>query len=491
MVYNFKIKSFMLNKFDHDHPHWLFGHLLQLPKVFNDAGLRYKRERTARYRDFCLSWIGPLLPVVAITSPIGARALLKTAEPKGNMYQMLKPWLGEGLLLSSGEKWARNRRLLTPAFHFEILKPYLVIKNRAADVFCKKFEKYAVSGDFFDVCSVVTMFTLDVILQCSFSYETNCQDQGSGHPYVKAVNELGRLLSKRVMNPLLHSDLIYYLTQDGRQFRKHCIYVHSITEDIILSRRAALKKNNATSERKISSRRGCQDFLDILLMAKDEHDIGLRDKEIRDEVDTFLFEGHDTTASAISWTLYSIAQHGIVQCRLQKEIDSLLYNRKTDDLLASDLNQLMYLSMCIKESLRLHCVVSAIMRQVTRDFTVDNGKTIPENTLTSILIYCIHHNPHIWEDSLEFRPERFSPENIDKIPTFSYIPFSAGPRNCIGQNFALHEIKVILVKVLHRFFLELDPSHKPGKLESMVMRAENGIKIKVTQRGKGQYMFEE
>ncbi|XP_055959337.1 ultra-long-chain fatty acid omega-hydroxylase-like [Patella vulgata] len=216
-------------------------------------------------------------------------------------------------------------------------------------------------------------------------------------------------------------------------------------------------------------------------MAMDENGLGLTDQEIRAEVDTFLFKGHDTTASALSWTIFSLAQHPKIQSQVQIEIDELLSGRMTDDLMASDLNELPYLTMCIKESLHLHSIISFITRHTEQDCKVLD-KTIPNDTMTTILIYGLHHNPSIWEDSLEFRPERFSPENIDKINPFAYIPFSAGPRNCIGQNFAMHEIKVLLVKILNRFHLELDPNHDVKKFAGIVTRAENGIRMKAKLR---------
>ncbi|KAK6165883.1 hypothetical protein SNE40_022704 [Patella caerulea] len=145
--------------------------------------------------------------------------------------------------------------------------------------------------------------------------------------------------------------------------------------------------------------------------------------------------------------------------------------------------------MCIKESLRLHSIVSFITRNTEQNFKVLD-KTIPRDTMTTILIYGLHHNPSVWEDSLEFRPERFSPENIDKINPFAYIPFSAGPRNCIGQNFAMHEIKVLLVKILNRFHLELDPNHDVKKFAGVVTRAENGIRMKAKLRIPGQCIHE-
>ncbi|ESP04976.1 hypothetical protein LOTGIDRAFT_211775 [Lottia gigantea] len=484
----YRQRTAILNHFDHDPAHWFWGNLNDFPKRPDEHGLKWKRDRIAQYPDATTNWFGFLLPEVCLTSAKSVKPLLKSFEPKGFMYRFLTPWLGDGLLLSKGDKWARNRRLLTPAFHFEILKPYLQIKNRAADKLCSKIQKFAETGEYFEGCHMITMFTLDVILKCAFSYEINCQDIGDEHPYVKAIFELGNILTDRFLKPWLHPDFIFFRTALGKSFMKNCEKIHKIAEDIIAQRKRVLLENGQSDDG-IKKRGKYTDFLDILLMASDENGVGLTDLEIRDEVNTFLFEGHDTTASAISWALFSLADNGEIQDRVQQEIDNLLVGRNSDDLEANDLQKLPYLSMCIKESLRLHSTVSYIQRQTEAPHNI-LGKLLPADIMTSIYIYCVHHNPQYWQESLVFKPERFTPENIEKMDPFAFIPFSAGPRNCIGQNFAMHEIKVALVKILSRYFLDVDPNHEVKKIECLVMRAETGIRFKATLRMSGQYRFQ-
>ncbi|PVD31381.1 hypothetical protein C0Q70_06793 [Pomacea canaliculata] len=179
--------------------------------------------------------------------------------------------------------------------------------------------------------------------------------------------------------------------------------------------------------------------------------------------------------------MYSLAQHPDIQATCHEEIDELLRFRETDDILWEDLSHLPYLSMCIKEALRLHSPVPFIQRQLTQDTDLD-GFLAPKGMLVNIIVYNIHHNPTVWEDSLEFRPERFTEENINARSPYAFIPFSAGPRNCIGQNFAMDEMKLVLAKMLYRFTLVLDPGHKVEKLESLVMKAKTGIQMKVIPR---------
>ncbi|KAK7506002.1 hypothetical protein BaRGS_00002724, partial [Batillaria attramentaria] len=344
-----------------------------------------------------------------------------------------------------GQKWEHNRRLLAPAFHFDILRPYLSIKNKAADVLLGKLDRYARRCEYFEVFGIVRMFTLDVILKCAFSYETGCQQLGEQHPYIRAVVALSEMAVKRFFQPWLYSDWLYFLTPSGRQFLKHCQKVHAVAEEVIAKRREALRLDSEDAKHK----QRYLDFLDILLTARDENGEGLTPSEIRDEVDTFLLAGHDTTTSAISWAMFSLAEHPEIQATCQAEVDELLAGRQTDYIVWEDLSNLPYLTMCIKETLRMYSPLTYIQRELTRDTEID-GHTVPAGCIVNIGIYDVHHNPTVWDHSMEFHPERFREENISARSPFAFIPFSAGPRNCMGQNFAMNEIKLVLARMLHK-----------------------------------------
>ncbi|XP_060077843.1 cytochrome P450 4F2-like isoform X3 [Ylistrum balloti] len=437
-------RNAMIERFPGSKANILFGNLLEYPGP-NEAGLKYQRDMTALFPRISRAWLGPFIPLIIVNHPETVKAIMKTSEPKGKqIYRLIEPWVGDGLLLSGGSKWRRNRRLLTPAFHFDILKPYQKLNNRTADIFIDKLDKFHLEGDgYFEAFSHVSQYTLDVILQCAFSYKTDCQNIGDKHPYVRCVTELLELITDRFFKPWLHNDIVYLLTSDGRRFKRHCDFVHKVAEDIIAQRREAMKLEDSSGEKK------ALDFLDILLTAKDEEGMGLTDSEIRNEVDTFLFEGHDTTASAISWTLYSLAEHHDIQKRAQQEIDEVLQGRDSDDITWDDCSNLPYLTMCLREAMRIHVPVPLLLRETTEDLEMC-GHVIPTGTLITLSLYRLHHNVEIWENSLEFDPERFTVENMEKRDPFAFVPFSAGPRNCIGQSFAMHEMKTILARILRR-----------------------------------------
>ncbi|XP_033735423.1 leukotriene-B4 omega-hydroxylase 3-like [Pecten maximus] len=452
-----------------DNVHWLYGNILQSPSN-GEKRLEYLKNLVKRFPRFYRLWIGPK-PVIMLTHPDTIKILLKTAEPKtvgfGGAYRHGRPWLGDGLLIAGGQRWARSRRLLTPAFHFDVLRPYTEVYNEASEELLKNIGMCAEKGESFETFHVVSACTLDIILRCAFSYCTNCQNLGKSHPYVTAVNEIAEEWATRNKKPWLFPDIIFYLTKGGRRFKRQCKYVHDVAEDVIDKRRRTLEAGGVPEKK-------YKDFLDILLMARDENGKGLTREEIRNEVDTFLFEGHDTTASAISWILYSLATHPEHQAKVQEEIDHVLEGRESDRLQWEDMPKLEYLTLCIKEGMRLHSPVPFIQRESTREFIID-GKTLPPGTNLSCSIFSVHHNPTVWSQSDKFIPQRFSKENIAQMDSFAFLPFAAGPRNCIGQTFAMNEEKVVIARILQRYTIELDPTVEVKKHPAAVMRSKNGV----------------
>ncbi|KAK7478152.1 hypothetical protein BaRGS_00030599 [Batillaria attramentaria] len=473
---------------------WIWGNLHKMRGKSTEERLTHQYNRMLRFPKFTRFWVGPFRAniglhhpstvkeilkssgpfraIIGLHHPDSIRELLKTSEPKPSMYYFALPWLGTGLLLANGERWARSRRLLTPAFHFDILKPYVGISNRAADLLVNRIAKHAEKKANFEVFGHISLCTLDVILQCAMSYQGDIQLKGETDPYVLAVNELSDLWFERGRNPFLYNDFIYGLTKNGRRFLKQCDFVHSLSERVIQTRKEKLEKEGPSKKRYL-------DFLDILLTAKDETGKGLTDLEIRNEVDTFMFEGHDTTASAISWILYSLAKHPEYQQKVQAEIDEVLGDRQ--DVEWTDLPKLEYLTQVIKEGMRLHCPVPFIQRQLTQPTTIE-GVTLPVGTYCTIHLLNLHHNPLVWPDPWTFDPDRFHPDNMKDKDTYAFVPFSAGPRNCIGQHFAMNEEKVVLSRLLHKFTFTLDKDHVVKRKVAAVMRAETGIKMFATPR---------
>ncbi|XP_068095134.1 cytochrome P450 4A12A-like isoform X2 [Hyperolius riggenbachi] len=393
-------------------------------------------------------------------------------DPKDDTaYKFIVPWIGEGLLVLSGPKWFQHRRLLTPGFHYDVLKPYVELMADCTKIMLDKWEVLIPDKKPVELFHHVSLMTLDSIMKCAFSYESNCQTD-SESDYIKAVYQLSNEVDHRFRNLFYHNDLLYSLSPHGFQFRKAQRIAHQHTDKVIKQRKELLKCEKELD--KISQKRHL-DFLDILLCAKDENGQGLSDKDLRAEVDTFMFEGHDTTASGLSWIFYCLAKYPEHQKKCREEIVEVLGDQ--DTIGWEDLRKILYTTMCIKESLRLYPPVPGIARTLSKPITFCDGRSLPEGSQVIVSIYCINRSPSFWKDPQVFDPLRFSGENSSGRHPHAFLPFSAGARNCIGQNFAINEMKVGVALTLQRFHLLPDPEHEPMKAPKIVLRSLNGIHI--------------
>ena len=468
------MEVFMVTK-----PHWFFGHFRQHPGP-NQAGL-LKFTEWAEKSVGCFCLIYPLRPTLVLCHPDTLKILLKTNAPKGGFpdtdwsYWLTDPWLGNGLLTSNGTKWARNRRLLTPGFHFDVLKPYVQIFNECVETLMSKLDMESQKGDSVEIFKPVSLCTLNAITRCAFSSTEDVQTVGESSPYVKCVLDLSKFIVKRMFQPLFLSDIIYYkFSQDGKDFLKRCQFSHGIANKCISKRHKALQENQSMLDHRH------KDFLDILLLAKDDSGQGLSDKEILDEVETFMFEGHDTTASGLSWCLYNLARHPEYQSKAREEVDKVMENQTR--VLWGDLTNLPYLTMCIKESLRLYPPVAFVQRLLDEPTTFQ-GQTLEAGSPIDVNIWCAHHNKHVWgEDHMTYKPQRFSANNVAKMDSYAFIPFSAGPRNCIGQVFVMNELKVSLARLVHKFEFTVDPTHNVEMVPELILRPKYGIKLFLKKR---------
>ncbi|XP_078657954.1 cytochrome P450 4F4-like [Branchiostoma floridae x Branchiostoma belcheri] len=476
LVKNFQDNVRALDKFPGAPRHWLLGHVHKLYPPDETGALKFTNELTAEYVYAFPLWFGPI-GFLNTCHPEYAKTILATTEPKDEVvYRFIKPWIGDGLLVSHGQKWFRNRRLLTPAFHFGVLQPYTRVFSDSTNIMMAKWKQQG-AGALISVFDDVSLMTLDSMLKCALTVDSNCQVDRKQNPYVAAVFGLGKLAVQRFLFFPLHSDLIYYFTPMGYRFRKLCRLVHQHSETVIRERRQALKHQEGHQDSPGQGKKYL-DFLDILLKTKDEDGNGLSDAEIRDEVDTFMFEGHDTTASGLSWTLYNLARHPEYQERCRQEANSVLEGRS--EVTSPDLPKLSYITMCIKESLRLHTTVPGVGRKLTKEITFPDGKTLPAGSNVGVSPWNIHHNPHVWKDPKVYDPSRFLPENSKGRHSHAFLPFSAGPRNCIGQHFAMNELKTAVALIVQSFRLAVDENHIPTAANSLVLKAaEPGLFLKV------------
>ncbi|XP_006898361.1 PREDICTED: leukotriene-B(4) omega-hydroxylase 1-like [Elephantulus edwardii] len=464
---------------------WFLGHLGMLSPT--ELAIKEMTSLVGTYSQGLKIWLGPINPAIILCHPDTIRPIVNASvviAPKDiTFYRFLKPWLGEGLPVSEGDKWNYHRRLLTPAFHFNILKPYVKIFNESVDIMHAKWQHLVSEGSAcLDMFEHISLMTLDSLQKCVFSLDSHCQEKSS--EYIAAILELSALVSKRFQQIFMNWDFLYYLTPDGCRFRKACHLVHTFTDAAIQERRHILSKNDTDEFLKAKAKAKTLDFIDVLLQSKDKDGKGLSDEDIRAEADTFMFGGYDTTASGLSWILYNLAKHPEYQERCRKEVQELLSDRKAEQIEWDDLAKLPFLTMCIKESLRLHPPVTLISRRCIQDIVLPDGRVIPKGVTCLISIFGLHHNPTVWPNPEVYDPFRFDFENSQKRSPLAFIPFSAGSRNCIGQTFAMAEMKVVLALTLLRFRV-LPDGVEPKRKPELVLRAEGGLWLLVEPLGSG------
>ncbi|XP_063283836.1 cytochrome P450 4B1-like [Pelobates fuscus] len=450
--------------------HWLYGNAHEFTQDGTDM------DNMARYAEkypygFTM-WMGHFFPGLIICHPDYAKAILSRQDPKNPMiYNFVVPWIGRGLLVLNGPKWQQHRKLLTPGFHYDVLKPYVKLTSDCTNVMLEKWEKLVSNKKPVELFHHVSLMTLDTIMKCAFSYNSNCQTDGD-NTYIKAIYEISYLTERRIRIFPYHSDFIYFFSPHGFRLRKALKIAHQHTEKVIKQRKESLQQEKELE--KIQKKRHL-DFLDILLFAKDENGKGLSDEDLRAEVDTFMFEGHDTTASGISWILYCMAKHPEHQQKCREEVREVLGGRNTVEW--EDLGKLTYTTLCIKECMRLYPPVPEVGRELAKPITFCDGRSLPKGASVILNFYAIGRCPSIWEDPEVFDPMRFSPENSSGRHAYGFVPFSAGSRNCIGQNFAMNEMKVALALILQRFELSPDTENEPLKVRQLVLRSVNGIHL--------------
>ncbi|XP_049537311.1 cytochrome P450 4c3-like [Anopheles darlingi] len=414
------------------------------------------------------------------------KVLLTKTTKKSFVYDYLEPWLGTGLLISFGEKWFQRRKIITPAFHFKILDQFMDVFNEEADILVSKLERHA-GGKEFNIYDYVTLYALDSICATSMGVRIHAQDDPNNE-YAQAVKQMSIFFLRRVFSLLRQFPALFFLYPFAREQGRVIKKLHHFTNSVIRNRRAQLEQEqrlgkvefNVNEEDLYSKRRNT--FLDQLLNVTVEGK-PLSDADIREEVDTFMFEGHDTTTSGISFTILHLAKHPDIQQRLYEEIDRMLgVDKRTTPLTHTMLQEFKYLDMVVKESLRLAPAVPIIGRKLLEDIEI-NGAMIPAGTSISIKIYNIHRNPAVFPDPERFDPERFSEDNEIKRGPYDYIPFSAGSRNCIGQRYALLEMKITIVKLLASY--RILPGESIGRIRyttDLVLRSTEGVPVKLVKR---------
>ncbi|XP_073830963.1 probable cytochrome P450 4s3 [Musca autumnalis] len=438
--------------------------------------LNWFKELRAKHGPTFRIWMGRDL-MVFFSDPEDLKQLLSNNNllHKSRNYSSLEPWLGKGLLTSSGEAWHGRRKLLTPAFHFRILSEFKEPMEENCKILAHRLQEKCTGEEEFDIYPYITLFALDVICETAMGIKKNAQMQSESE-YVKAVQRMCHILHTKAFSFWQRMNPFFKYTQAGRE-RDACLTIlHHETNRVIKLRRQMLEdakiQTMSDAEKSLDQigKKKRFAFLDMLLISQMEGR-ELSDSDIREEVDTFMFEGHDTTSSAISFAIYLLSQHPQVQHQAYEECKAMEGSEKEN---------MPYLEAVIKETLRIYPSVPTYARSITEDLQV--GKlTLPKGCNISILSYLAHRDENIFPEPEKFDPTRFLEKDKNLHP-FSFVAFSAGPRNCIGQKFAMLELKCTLSYLLRNFEFLPAKNFTPNPLPELVLKSGNGIRIRLKSR---------
>lgn len=295
---------------------------------------------------------------------------------------------------------------------------------------------------------------------------------------------MSEIVFNRLFSPIQRYDILFQFTKAYKHQKKVINILHTFAETVILKRRTELEKILANPVAESQDEFGVKkrpSLMDLLLQSS-VNGVPLTNIEIRQEVDTFMFAGHDTTTTTVLFLLYRLAIHPEIQDNVYHSINDLVGSDLSKPATFSQLQEMKYLDMVIKESMRIHATVPIIGRTLTEPMKI-SGVEVPAGTETAIPIYALHRSPLLWKNPEEFDPNRFTDEEISKRSPYAYIPFSADYRNCIGQRFAMLQIKAIVSAILRNFkVMATDKTRNLKYRSDMVLRPIDGMFVKLEPR---------
>jgi cytochrome P450 len=435
---------------------WPVGQLYQ----FRRDPLTFLARLAREYGDVARCKAGPQ-SIYLISHPDYVRDVLVTHNArfkKGRALQRAKRLLGEGLLTSEGDFWRRQRRLAQPAFHRERIAAYARVMVEYAEQTSASWH----DGRALDISSEMMRLTLAVVGKTLFDAEVESDADEVGAALTEVMNLFDYLM-------LPFSELLEKLPlPPQRRFLRARAKLDSVIYRIIEERRREGRDRG--------------DLLSTLLHAVDEEGdrTGMTDEQLRDEVMTLFLAGHETTANALTWAFYLLAQNPEAESRLHEELDAVLEGGRPPN--AEDYAALRYTEMVVSETMRLYPPAWAVGRLALEDHEV-GGFAIPRGSLVLLSQYVTHRDPRFFPDPERFDPERWTPEARSARPQFSYFPFGGGPRRCIGEGFAWTEAVLILATLARRWRLRLIPGRTVEAQARITLRpGKGGVPARVESR---------
>jgi cytochrome P450 len=372
---------------------------------------------------------------------------------KGRVLQANKRVFGRGLLTSEGDFWLRQRRLAQPAFHRARIAGYASTMVEYTERLLHEWQH----GEERDIHKEMMRLTLQIVGKTLFDadVERDAQDIGKS---LELLLELGANFRRTIFIPQ------WLPTPTNLRQERAIRQIEKVLYRIIAEKRA--------------SGRDSGDLLSMLLAAPDEDGSRMTDQQLRDEAITLFLAGHETTANTLSWTWWLLAQNPAVEAKLHAELRTVLAGRAPS---LDDLPKLVYTNYIITESMRLYPPAWGTARTAIEEHEIA-GYAVPKGSGVSFAQWTVHRDARWYDAPEEFRPERWEGDLLKRIPRFAYFPFGGGPRQCIGNTFALMETALTLATIAQQYRFRLVEGHPVVPLASITLRPRHGIRVVMESR---------
>ncbi|XP_017048297.1 cytochrome P450 4g1 [Drosophila ficusphila] len=461
-----------------------------------------------KYGETMKAWLGNVL-LVFLTNPSDIELILSGHQhlTKAEEYRYFKPWFGDGLLISNGHHWRHHRKMIAPTFHQSILKSFVptFVDHSKAVVDRMGLE----AGKSFDVHDYMSQTTVDILLSTAMGVK-KLPEGNKSFEYAQAVVDMCDIIHKRQVKLLYRLDSIYKFTKLREKGDRMMNIILGMTSKVVKDRKENFQEearaiveeiSTPVSSAPASKKEGLRDDLDDI----DENDVGAKrrlalldamvemaknpdiewnEKDIMDEVNTIMFEGHDTTSAGSSFALCMMGIHKDIQAKVFAEQKAIFGDNMLRDCTFADTMEMKYLERVILETLRLYPPVPLIARRLDYDLKLASGPyTVPKGTTVIVLQYCVHRRPDIYPNPTKFDPDNFLPERMANRHYYSFIPFSAGPRSCVGRKYAMLKLKVLLSTIVRNYIVHSTDTEADFKLQAdIILKLENGFNVSLEKR---------
>jgi len=423
----------------------------------------------------------------------------------------LIPLVGNGLVTLEGRDWQRHRRIIHPSFQPSLIRESLGdFIPKIIPRFINLWEK--ADGREIDVSTHISNLTLDVIGEVAFSHSFNALEsierwvnQGDDNydmldpvddKVMISMAEMFQNTARRILLQILNLSILDFSTARSAKTMNEAV------DEVITEARRKLNSNptnsnshDATSHKGVGTKPlhgEKHNRISLLQRLLDAENSGakkcarksLERHELRDEIKTFLLAGHETTSTWCYWAFFALCKYPDVQEKVFQDINEHCPEEKTSDILMKSIEKMPYFNAFMKEVLRLYPPIGMIIRYTTKEENL-KGATIPPLTRLVIPIHLLHRHPNYWKDPEEFQPERWLGEAHPSSHKHAFMPFSKGPRNCIGDHFAELEAKMLMAPLIRRFSFRLAPSIRNSDFTFslfITMKMKPGLKIVTSSR---------